>query len=177
MASIAYLFDLDGFEVDGKFLVKEMAIGELKTGDIRKYTYKVGKFSDLSAENRRRVAWVTQHIHGLYFDNPIYGYNQSALYDHIDEICKLAEKSNSLIGYKGGHYELDILKELGYQHLGYNIENLKCPKLEVLFTKYPEAFYYQCSDHHKIKNKIKNLTLAHCPQMEVYCFMNYISNL
>lgn len=177
MSNLGYLIDVDGFEVNKKFLVKELAIGYLDTMQIDLICYKVGRFKDLTVPQQRHVSWVTRYIHGLRFDSKHNEYPQNDVFEHILDICVTAEKNNQLIGYKGGHYELDILKTLGYQHLGYNIEHIMCPKLEVLFEKYPEAISEQCSNHQPIVNKIRNVTIAHCPRMEIYCFMRFVSEL
>lgn len=177
MDKLGYLIDVDGFELNKTFLVKELAIGHFDSLKIDLYSYKVGNYNDLPHHHKRQVRWVRKYIHGLNFDSKATDYQQHKVMDHIREICIEAEKNNKLIGYKGGHYELDILKSLGYRHLGCNIEIFFCPKLEVLFEKYPEALHEKCSNHLAISSGfIKNLTVAHCPKMEVYCFMRYVSD-
>lgn len=171
---LIYLIDADGFEIDNVFLVKELAVAHFDSEKIDLYCYKVGEYRNLSKINQRRASWVTRHIHGLAFDSPAENLEQDQVLEHLSALCVEAEKQNKRIGYKGGHYELDFLRKLGYGHLGINIESLGCPKLERLFDKYPESAQYQCSNHAKIDNTIKNLTIAHCPKMEVYCFRNFV---
>lgn len=175
MSRLGYLIDVDGFEVNSKFLVKELAVGCFDNNLITVFCFKVGKFSKLSAAQRSSVSWVTRHIHGLKFSDLPSDLPQSDVSVEIEALCVSAERRGVLIGYKGGHYELDILKSLGYAHLGFNIEQLGCPKLEVLFQKYPNALDYQCENHMPITKTIKNLTIAHCPRMELYCFMRFVS--
>lgn len=177
MSNLGYLIDVDGFEIEKVFLVKELAIGNFSSSYIQLFSYKVGDYRDLTSKQKHQAAWVTKCIHGLRFESVPTDFPQNQIQSDLRKICIDAEQTGKLIGYKGGHYELDLLKSIGYGHLGYNIELLSCPKLEILFERYPEAIQKQCSNHNPIVNKLKNLTIAHCPQMEVYCFMKFVLDL
>nr|WDA64958.1 hypothetical protein NFEMFJFI_00006 [Oryctes rhinoceros nudivirus] len=176
-SNLGFLIDVDGFELNRVFLVKELAIGYFKSARIELYSYKVGDYSLLTSAQQRQVSWLTRHIHGLEFDSKDDEHPQSRVADHILDVCRKAEQSNTLIGYKGGHFELDLLREAGYEHLGFNIEQLAYPKLESLFAEYPYAHRESCPNHKGVVEKLKRFTIAHCPRMEVYCFMRYTMRL
>lgn len=178
VVKLRYLIDADGFQVDGKFLVKELAICDLFTRRISLYRFRVGKFNKLNDQNRKQVVWLRNNIHGLDFvDGPL-----DAPQDQVDQLivvlCMEAHNNNELIGYKGGRYELDMLTRCGYAHLGFNIELLSCPRLDVLIDQNPNMTSIMCGQHRPLRRKMgSGVKVPHCPQMEVAYFMNYLMQL
>lgn len=180
--TLRYLIDADGFQIDGQFLPKEVAVCDLYTRNISLYRFKVGKFNKLSEQNRKQVVWVRNNIHGLDFiDGPLDASREQL--DHlISIICINAEANNELIGYKGGRYEFNMLSRCGYAHLGINIEMLGCPRLDLLIDQNPHLTGIMCAYHRPLikrpstnTNATTNITkIPHCPQMEVAYFMDYL---
>lgn len=164
---INFIFDVDGFEIDGKFLTKELAIVNLKTKEVKSYTFKVGEFSELSKKNKKTVLWLTKNVHGLRFEDSPNDRPQSEVYDIVYEYCLKALLNDQFIGYKGGHYEKDILEHLNHGSLGVNIESYGCPKVEKLVDE--ESKKYMCDKH--VSDNV------HCPKVEVFCFMRYLQSL
>lgn len=172
---LRYLIDVDGFQVDGRFLAKELAICDLRTRRISLYRFQVGKFNKLNEANRKQVVWLRNNIHGLDFvDGPLDSPAEQ-LDQLIVALCATAQANNEMIGYKGGRYELDMLVRCGYAHLGINIELLGCPRLEVLIGQNQQFTSVMCANHRPLRKKNGlDLKLPHCPQMEVMYFMNYL---
>lgn len=170
---LRYLIDADGFQVDGKFLVKELAVCDLYTQQISLHRFRVGKFNKLSEQNRKQVVWLRNNIHGLDFiDGPLDA-PQSEVDNVISTLAYNALQNNELIGYKGGQYELNMLTRCGYDFLGINIELLGCPRLDVLIDQNPTLTQHMCTQHRPLRKKGK---ISHCPQMEVLYFMNFLLN-
>lgn len=179
---LRYILDLDGFVIQKCFLAKEMAVCDLFTGHISLHRFKVGDYKQLSMKARRQVTWVRNHIHGLDFCDLETDLPQIQMQAIVEQICKTATENNELIGYKGGHYEYDLLNSLGYSNLACNIEILGCPRLEVLIESYPPPCIFDMDPtnkatanggcpHHKT---IQNPHQPHCPRLEVAYFRNYI---
>lgn len=179
MLFIKYLIDADGFEVDGEFKTKELAIGDMDCNTVKLFYFKIGEFRSLSRKNQRYVAWVRNNIHGLKYQDYIGDLDQSHLLDIMRSLAEAAARENRFIAFKGGHFERDLLIKVGFGHLAFNIELLGCPKLEVLLTQYDKSYIedamrHQCGRHGAIRSKILSITVPHCPRMEVRCFMDFV---
>lgn len=177
---IAYIIDMDGFQLDQKFLVKELAVATLNENRVESYYYKVGNYYELTEYNQRQVRFVKNHIHGLLFKDLPGDEEQAAVWDRVESLAEQADMVDARIAYKGGHFEKDILKKLGYAHLGFNLEDLDCPKVEKLLAQMPYHLDESCNRHGRImplRNKNVGLVAAHCPKMEVRCFMEFVKSV
>lgn len=177
---LKYIIDMDGFEIDRKFLAKELAIIHMDSGLIESYYFRVGNFKDLSLKQRCHVNWVRKHIHGLKFSDTVDDNPQLQLYEILTAICEDVQDSNMYIGYKGGHFEKDLICELGFGNIAFDIENWKCPRLETLIDNFP-AWKYElnkiCCNRHKsfvVDKRSKNRIAPHCPRVEVWCFRMFM---
>lgn len=173
---LKYIIDMDGFEIDRKFLAKELAIIHMDSGLIESHYFRVGHFKDLSLKQRYHVNWIRKHIHGLKFSDSVDDKSQAQLYEILTAICEDAQDSNMYVGYKGGHFEKDLIYALGFEDTAFNIENWNCPKLETLVDAFPawrhELSRIRCDRHESfvIDKKSKNRIAPHCPRVEVWCF-------
>ena len=71
---------------------------------------------DLSVKDRKTCSYVMNHIDKLLFGVPpgVKPYSISAVGNIVSERFKAVCKSeNSVVAYKGGHYEKDLLASLG----------------------------------------------------------------
>lgn len=172
--TIKYLLDVDGFTVSGKFLPKEMAVMDLDTGIVENQRYRVGNFYKLNDRDRKQALYVKNNIHGLKFSDERADLPQYRVLERVRELCAQAEIVDRKVGYKGGHYESDILREIGYAHVGFNIEYLDCPKFETIITHnpqwYDDAKIYGCGRHF-IRDTRKT---PHCPTIELLCFAKWL---
>lgn len=168
------MIDLDGFNLDGTFKTKELAIGNMDTNVVDLYHFQVGNFDDLTSREKKDVTWVKNNIHGLYYRDYDGDLPESRLMEIMSSICNQAKSERRLIAHKGGSFEIDLMRKLGFGNLALNIEKLDCPPLEKLLTWYPTfnyLYYFQCGRHCPIKKRVK---VPHCPRLEVRCFMDYV---
>lgn len=179
---IKYIFDCDGFSIDGEFHVKEVAIGNLDTGEINLYHFQLPKlYNQLTGKLKYQVRWLTNNIHGLRYENDHSDLPINEMSIKIQTACVDADLNKRTIGYKGGHIEYDILKRLKYSHLAVNIEIFGCPRFDILYTTLnlnkTSPLFNSCIQCHKhVKAKNPNKKLAHCSRVEVVYFMNFIYN-
>jgi hypothetical protein len=172
MTPIGYVFDADGFRVNRRFLAKELAIGDMLLNTVELRHFEVGSFYELHPLDRTSIKYATNHIHGLKFFDYYEDLEQDLVLDYIREMCEKAEKENVLVAYKGGNIESDYLKTVGYAHLGVNLEDYKCPKVEALIEKYNDICPkdYSCRRHMRLNSG----RIAHCSRMEVHYFMEFV---
>ena len=162
MASdIVGIIDMDGFVVGKKFYCKEL--GLLKVGDVaaQSYFFNIGiRWSDLSEKDRRSSAYVIKHIHKLPFGVPegVKAYDLAMLEEIVINFYHEAKRDkNSIIAYKGGHFEKDVLTKLGVPWV--NLEWFGCPKAEEIIN---EVIWLETCGRHIVPN-----AYLHCPKVGV----------
>lgn len=176
---IKYIFDCDGFSYSGRFELKEIAIGNLDTSEIELYHAKLTKnFNQLTGKQKRGVCYCTYNLHGMDYSNERGDLPLGAIYDLLENYCIDADSNGRLIGYKGGHYELDILKKLNYAHLAVNIETFGCPRFDILCSTLDNTSrfftrYAQCGKHRKLR---KSQAVVHCSRVEIAYFIQFMYN-
>lgn len=167
---LKFIIDLDGFQVNGKFIAKEIGIYDVDSKTISIQHYKVGDFNHLNEKDRKTAIWLLNYKHGLQFRDHNNDYDQDSMEDIIMEMCNTTNHENRMIGYKGGIIERNLIAKHG--GISYNIENLKCPKFEVLLEQYPNKQYWSCGRHRPLKNK----QYTHCSAVEVKFFGEFVEN-
>lgn len=176
MSDVRYIIDLDGFNVEGRFKVKEMAIGDIKNNTCELFHFKVGNFEDLNESDKRTALWVTLNITGLHFNDEPYDLEQDDVLDIIENLCEQAKLEGCKVAYKGGIHEKTIIRKLGYANISVDLQDIGCPKIDSLIEKYKHLNYkseYTCSRHCSSYNK--SITL-HCSRMEVKYFMEFVKD-
>ncbi|XP_076643770.1 uncharacterized protein LOC143354001 [Halictus rubicundus] len=130
MARITHIMDMDGFELSSGFLCKELAIIDVHDGSNVLAEFRLGKtINNLSADDRRTVEYTTNCVHGIPFtDFGFESYNQGDIKSVIRNF--VSDCSNPVVAYKGGHFELDILRQMRIN--SYNLENMECPTYDNL---------------------------------------------
>ena len=115
--------DIDGFQTKDTFIVRELGWSDGDTSSCFHYTHDV-RFSDLTLKDKRTANYVRYKIHGLTFRPSPREYRyfqlhkQDELRYDIQELYELfATKDKTLVAYKGGHIEKNILQELGIPHI------------------------------------------------------------
>ena len=158
-SNIVAILDLDGYMVDREFVPKELALKGL--GDPEPFScffYNRKPFKDLSTKDQRTANWVYHNIFDIRYDKYWFGMLIPDAVHRILQVLKTPpDQEPWLVGYKGGHYERDLLNKL---HIpSFNLELIGCPKVEsITRTK----SYRDCGYH-----KSKRL---HCPAVEVQLF-------
>ena len=122
------------FLIHKKFFCKELGIIRVRDVATQSYFFDIGvNWWDLSANDRKTCAYVINHVHRLPFGIApgVNAYSISALGNIILELFKgMCKTNNSVIGYKGGHYEKDLLAFLSIPAI--DLENHGCPKAKDL---------------------------------------------
>lgn len=178
---IKYLLDVEGFFVNKRFLIKELAYLDLDDVDerIASYYFRVGSFLDLRAGDRRQARYLFRHVHGLPFLDFPEDHEQSDAVDLIRYLCENARHMGRLVAYKGGNIERDIIRRLGYGDLAYNIELLGCPTYANLVSFYGESVSRAvqrrdvCARH----TGIRRTAMPHCPRAELRYFARFIREI
>ena len=135
LTDIAAILDMDGFSVNGKFLCKEL--GFLKVGDAtaQSFFFDIGlRWRDLTPKDLRTCKYVQTHVHKLPFGVSA-GTDAIPLSALKETVRKLYDntRKNSLIAYKGGNYEKNLLADLNIPSV--NLECFGCPKAQGPFDQ------------------------------------------
>nr|WOJ45393.1 AmNV_68 [Apis mellifera nudivirus] len=189
ISRIKYLIDIEGFRVGTQFMAKELGILDMDNYSVWSRYFAVGNFSALSARDRRQVIYLTNNVHGLRYEDEHDDEPQSAICEYVKILASHAASENRLIAYKGGHYELDIISNVGYAHCAFNIESLGCPRFEFIANTQKEwlrdGMIHKCLRHinprgiltprpSELKSGIRKRIL-HCPRVELWCFMLWLN--
>ena len=164
------IIDMDGFTINKKFYCKELGI--IRVGDVaaQSYFFDFGiRWCDLTEKDRKSCAFVMKHIHKLPFGVPrgITARNVSALGSTVTSVyCEIKRDESSLLAYKGGHYERDLLASLGIPSI--NLENFGCPKAGELID---ELIWLELCRNHTV-----NEAYLHCPKVEVEAFEHWLQD-
>ena len=170
LSNVVGVIDMDGFMINGRFYCKEL--GVLRVGDAaaRSFLFDLGvRWGDLTAKDRRTCRYVTQFIHKLPFGVPrgAEAFEISALGQIVVKFYQRARQNgSSVIGYKGGHYEKDLLASLGVPSL--NLESFGCPKAEGLIER---LVWLETCGNHTAAN-----AYLHCPKVEVEAFGHWMQD-
>lgn len=153
-ASIGYVIDADGFAFPGgEFVAKELAVYETRN-DLAwsKYYLPARPWSELTPKEREQARYVTRRVHGMPYEDRRKGDRpQKELSHDLRELCERATREGKLIAYKGGIYEKRLLRSLGYERVGVDLERLRCPTYRELVGRSEEfarsLSTYACDRH------------------------------
>ena len=82
--------------------------------------------------------------------------------DVKDLVHKFQQPDKTVVAYKGGHYEKELLQRWGIPH--FNLEQAQCPKFDTM-TRLCRPTSCGCHDHP---------WRHHCPQIECYHFVHWM---
>ena len=155
------IIDMDGFTIAKKFYCKELGVINIKNDEGSSYHFNLGiKWQDLSPKDRQNCKLVSEKIHKLQFEDPN-GIPLANLEGIVRDFYESIKRDTlSTIGYKGGHFERDLLRKLKIPSV--NLEDFGCPKAVYLFEKL--AWLETCGMH------IGKDPYLHCPKVEVEAF-------
>ena len=167
MNNIVGILDLDRFTINKKFLCRELGIIKVGQETATSYDFDIGiHWGDLSQKDRKTCMYVSRYVHKL----PLVARRGSLPLDNLNNIVndfyndvKTLEKS--VMAYKGGHLERNLLNELNIPSV--NLESFGCPKAEELFgklTRIETCGQHIGADPHK-----------HCPKVEVEAFHAWLN--
>ena len=154
---VAYIFDMDGYQVGSRFRCKEL--GWKVVGCARPYNFYFywGSLKDLPTKDKFAVMYVEKNI----FDIPYNTYWPGMLKgETVIKLVKQLYGGQGRVAYKGGHHEKDILDFLEIPSI--NLEDFGVPKVGELIEKYSYDEEESCGKH--------KLSGVHCPREEVMMF-------
>ena len=166
MNNIVGIIDMDGFVIDKKFHCRELGCIEVGKEEARSFEFDIGiSWQDLSTKDRKNCLYVMKHIHKLSLTSSPGAFPLRRLKGVVKDFFENVKiNEESTIGYKGGHIERDLLKELNIP--GVNLEVYGCPKAEFLFDKL--IWLETCGNH------IATHAYQHCPKVEVEAFTAWL---
>ena len=119
------------------------------------------RWNNLSEKSKKTVRFTQRNIHKLPFEGPVKATPLSRLPAIVKEFYN---EPNALVAYKGGHFEKDLLAQIGIRSV--NLELFGCPKAEYLFDSL--GWLETCGQH------ITQNAYHHCPKVEVEAFAMWL---
>ena len=171
LKDVVTVMDMDGFVINKKFYCKEL--GLLKVGDVaaRSYFFDIGfEWSELWGKDRRTYDYVMRFIYKLPFGVPqgAGAYELLVLEEIVATFYYRAKRNErSIIAYKGGHFERDLLAKLNIPAL--NLECFGCPKARELID---QMIWLETCGNHTTCN-----AYLHCPKIDVEAFGQWLESL
>ena len=168
LSDVVGIIDMDGFIVIGKFYCKELGLLKIGEAAARSILFDTGlRWFDLSEKDKRTCKYVMKYIHKLPFGMPrgVKSVGISALEGIVADFYQIVKQNgNSVLGYKGGHYEQDLLASLGIPSI--NLENFGCPKAGELIC---DLVWLETCGNHTTPD-----AYAHCPKVEVEAYAQWL---
>ena len=168
LADFAGIIDMDGFMIRKTFYCKELGmirIGEVAAKSV--FFYISICWGDLSVKDKKTCKCVMRKIHKLLFGVPrgVDARSLSAFGSIVADAYRgMWQNERSVIAYKGGQYERDLLASLGIPSI--NLEKFGCPKAGVLIRR---MFWLETCGNH-----IVNDAYSHCRKVEVEAYAQWV---
>lgn len=170
LGNVIGIMDMDGFYINGRFYCKELGMFEVGNVYAESYLFDINmKWSELNEKAKRQCYYVIRNVHRLPFGVPegVIVMKLSQLDGIVSEFYSRYKTSvASLLAYKGGQYERDLLNRLGIPNV--NLETYGCPKAEVIFGDL--GWLETCGNHLTVSEAYK-----HCPKVETEAFGHWLS--
>lgn len=172
--------DLDGFQVGGEFLVRELGWCAPLTAN--REVYGVHHFTHhytwdkLTVRDAKKAAYVKRHVTGLSLRPSPMEYSYGAVLQQEDlplMVLKLWRQYRTsecdIVAYKGGTLEKHLLTLLNIPSL--DLEKKKCPKFKQLYLESSSSSFPKCPCHtHSTEFDV------HCAMSECYAFTKWYSS-
>ena len=165
---VCMILDLEGFFVDKTFCCRELGYYTWQEDFGRHAFFRKTRWNDLHFRERKTVSYVKYNVHGLTYQprREEYGREYYLLEDVIcDLYSKAKTKDRTVVAYKGGHVEQDLLLKLNIPHV--DLEHYGCPKYDTLKETIVEPLP-SCGFH--IDDSIH-----HCPMTECHAFWLWLN--
>ena len=155
------IIDMDGFLISKRFYCKELGLMRVGDTTARSVFFDIGvRWDELSAKDKKTCGYVMRKIHKLPFGVPcgVEASEVSALENIVKSFyCEVKQNESSVLAYKGGQYERDLLASLAVPPV--NLENFGCLKAGKLFN---DSIWLEMCGNHTV-----NEAFWHCPKVEV----------
>ena len=171
LKDVVGVMDMDGFTISKKFYCKEL--GLIKVGDVaaKTYFFDLGmRWSELHSKDKKTCDYVMRLIHKLPFGVPpgVKAIALSALEATVvDCYHEVRQSEKSVVAYKGGHIERDLLRNLGIPSL--NLECFGCPKAEGLIRR---MIWLETCGNHTTRD-----AYWHCQKVEVEAYGRWLEKV
>ena len=168
MNHIAGIIDMDGFTISKKFYCRELGMFNIKKDVGVSIHFDIGiRWGDLTNKDKKTCSFLTKNIHKLPFAAPRGSRSLDEIRGVVKEFYETIKENNAyIIAYKGGHFEKDLLKELGIPAV--NLEEYGCPKTERLFDG---LVWLETCGHHTEAHAYQ-----HCAKVEVEAFAKWVKD-
>ena len=165
LSHVFLILDLEGFEVQGQFLVRELGWCDW-TGQHwgHSHYYPTRPYPE-AWKDKHLIRFVRRHIHGLPYTPTHQEQVRPAAdleHDVKDLVQKFQQPDKTVVAYKGGHYEKELLQHWGIPY--FNLEKAQCPKFNAM-TRLCHPTSCSCHD---------DPWRHHCPQIECYHFVHWM---
>ena len=171
--NLCLILDLEGFFINKTFHVRELGY-HTWNGEHGRHAFSIPiPYKTLNDKDKRTVNFVCHKIHGLTYqpcdperfqDPRVLG---PLVKDLHDMYVRCSEGQRTVVGYKGGHVEKDLLQKLNIPSL--NLETLGCPKYDDLKSEMLPLLP-SCSFH-------KDSFVHHCPVKECHAFWKWYQSI
>ena len=170
--NLCFILDLEGFFINKTFQVRELGYYAWNR-EYGRHAFSIPiPYKELSVQDKRTVNFVIRKIHGLSYQPLEAEHYQKpeVLEDLIKNIYsrhKIGQRT--VVGYKGGHVEKDLLMKLSIPSL--DLETLGCPKYDKLrHIISSERVLPSCGFH-------QDESIHHCPVTECHAFWFWVTNI
>ena len=168
---LCFILDLEGFFTHRKFFhVRELGYYTWNQENGRHAFFIPIPHKALNDKDKSTFHFVCNKIHGLSYQptQAEHAYHPMLLKSLVKKLYqKHKTNTRTVVGYKGGHVEKDLLEKLNIPSL--NLETLGCPKYDVLKTQF-ESLVPSCGFH-------KDDKVHHCPVTECHAFWKWYQSL
>jgi hypothetical protein len=107
VSEIVAIIDMDGYQIQNKFLCKEMGLLKVGSTVANSFFFDINlRWGDLTHKDRKTCSYVQKRIHKLPFQIS----ELEAIVENF--YIKTRKNPDSTFAYKGRHYEKDLLAKL-----------------------------------------------------------------
>ena len=164
---VCLIIDLDGFMVSKQFMARELGWSTIR-GVAKSIHFELPlPYACLSPQNKKTVNYVRDHVHALPFDSrpEEYAVDLELLNHVVQSLYKNHRVDHrSVVAFKGGHVEQDLLKQLGIPFV--DLEKYDCPKVKDLLVHGFQPIE-DCGQHLH--------SHTHCPKVESQLFWQWLT--
>lgn len=166
--NLCFILDLEGFYINKTFYARELGYFTWNQEHGRHAFFVPVSYKTLCDKDKRTVNFVISKIHGLSYQpsQTEHAQNPRILGTLIKDLYQdYSTAERTVVGYKGGHVEKDVLTQLNIPSL--NLETVGCPKYDVLKYQTPfQLLIPSCGFH-------ADDSTHHCPVTECSAFWHW----
>ena len=156
------VLDFEGFRHKKTgFIIKELSVQSKNFSDTLLFLPPLS-FTELSASEQRIHSWVSKFLHGIQWENGTYPYSYIETY-----FVLLAIRFQSAVFYAKGTEKCIKIEELLKRPVK-NLEEIDCPKIELLSSENPTS-----CEFHSNKTSFRQRS-RHCAKKKASAFLDWL---